>query len=302
MISEFQISPYSTTLLYEKAATNEKNPEMKLSYYLKGIALISPKRPGTYDYQEKEKVEQFDKCASLWKKAGDVFKDMEISKDEMAKHYYFKGDYNNRYVCASTCYLESYKALFSANLHIKIANDIDKWNDLDDKGFKLLKKALWGLKGIETKGFHPTHQLNIKERKVKILHYQLNLLRAGNHDPKRQSKLCIEIFDKELKLVERCTEITDIEKDWYYEIKKARHLKNAALLATKEEKKKELLLKAETISQEIWYKCPSRTNYPEFSPEYKSSPGNTLLGEIQILLGHCVKTRLFQCEIVFVDC
>ena len=82
-------------------------------------------------------------------------------------------------------------------------------------------------------------------------------------------------------------------------LKKPRHLKMAALLA---KKKHEHLLMAEKIAQSIWHNYPSCTCHREFSPEYRSNPEYTLLGEIQILLGHCRRAQFFATDIVVVFC
>lgn len=289
---------YNSLTDHEIKGNNEKDPQKKLQFYLQGAFLIDPSQECIFESKNQCRIEEFLKCSQLWEKSGDLFKKHDISLDNLNRFGFIQG---GRFGYSSTCYLKSAESQIFANTLKKSAENNFAWNKEDEHAKKLLKKALWALKGIEVSGSEQTASL--KEKKLAIL-YRLSSLYKLHEQEAPLKKTQKKIYKIEMDLFDQYTTIANDQKykvDWRSHMQRASHLTNAALLSQTTVERRDLLLKAEAIAKDIWYNCPSCTNYPEFSPEYKTNPEYTLLGEIQILLGHCKKVQGFASYFVMVD-
>ena len=220
----------------------------------------------------------------FWEKAARLITDSWIAPKNLDVYLFVFEEFRFPLALASTCYANAGRALLSATQHKKVQEKNYEWNELDDRAIELFKKALWADEGIEVEEFSLRDHAVFQERHVKLLYSQSSLLGIGRKDQVDVQKK--RLYDSELKIYELYTKIaeSDAEKGecaWPAEHSRQRYLMLAASQLPKtEEKYTELLLKAEAIARDIWYNYPGCLNFPEFSPEYKSQPEYTLLGQI----------------------
>lgn len=300
-----QFTPYQHALRCEENAAHSQMPEDKLSLLIEGAVKISPRNSGDYDAIESEKIEEYIKCADLWKKAGELLEKSSISSEKLFSYSFQMGEFVQFPLAfASTCYANAGKALLSATRQKKIKEKNAQWNQLDEQALKLFKRALWADKGIETEKFHPDHLAAFQERRMQMLFSQLSLLEMGDGDLINVQN---KIYKNALTLYEQYTQIAENkqkeeQRDWRIEIKRAICLKNAAFSKPKDSQEyRKLLLQAEKIAKDIWENCENCTSYSEFSREQSNCVEYTLLGDIKIALGHCTINPFFASSLVTLD-
>lgn len=262
LTSVASLSPYNYALqCEEKAKATTTSPKERLSLYLEGACAISPRELGLYNADENEKYNEFIKCAQLWVKAGELFKDPQIEKINLYRFKlrdfsHFTFTYSLPQAYASTCYFNAAKTLLSANFHQKLKEKNLQWNVIDEYANELFEKAILTLKGMEAYEYHPLHHVKFKERKIKILYWMANHARLLQHT---QSEIESEIFQNELKIYEMYTKISDSQKTYHPDLheKRAFHLNQAALYAPNKQKQKELAINADIIAQLAWGKSTS---------------------------------------------
>jgi len=285
-------NPYQFALQCQAEAEKLTDPNKQLFLYVQGASRISPLKPGSYEYHESEKTQEFIECAGLWEKAAHLFLSSFVQPQDFGVHAYRLGPIPFPLAYAGTCFMNAGNALLSASRHLKIKHPERDWSVMDEIAMNRFKRALWADEGVglELEEYSAETNALFQERHAELLYSQRNLLWITKQDETENTQ---QILGAELKLYAQYTKIAKQNekeggKDWRSHMNQARHLMKAAFCYPKDsEDRTKFLLDAEKIAKDIWENCPSCTNYPEFSPDYTSYPERTLLGEIQIALGHC---------------
>lgn len=262
---------------------------------------------------DSEKVELVLKIAEFWQKTAALFQENAIPKEKLS--HYNVGPNNHlrsNFSCTSTCYFNAAKSLSSARILLELSDTQNNSNNTEElsvfakRASQLLKKALLTYKLVDSSNFNPEILARFKEREIELLFESLSL-KTSRKKPEIEG-VRAELSRKLVKLSARYDALAtgsklDVKAGmyWEFQIKRAFYLTEAAFLLPSDQKEK-LLLEAEKIAKTIWREYRSCICHPLFSPEYSHNPEYTLLGRIQIALGHCTVIPHFTNALVVLDC